>query len=191
MAVLAILIYVIVRLFLFLSPEYTLIERGSSLLLILAELFILVHGLGYVINVIKVYTKKKNKVADNDEIRGTEAGRDVLKDQPSVAVLVAARHEPKNVLEETFRAIKGLNYKNKSVYFLDDSSDNKYKKEAEELARNLDLILFRRETRHGAKAGIINDCLKDLDQKYIVIFDADQNPLPEFLNILAPLMEKN
>ena len=112
-------------------------------------------------------------------------------EEPPVAILVAARHEPKSVLENTFVMLNNLNYKNKFIYFLDDSSDAKYQKEAEELSDELGLILFRRKERHGAKAGIVNDCLKNLNHKYVAVFDADQNPLPEFLNVIIPIMEKN
>ncbi|MDD5614001.1 MAG: glycosyltransferase, partial [Candidatus Omnitrophica bacterium] len=109
---------------------------------------------------------------------------------PSVAVLVAARHEPKEVLEATLITLNAMHYKNKKIYLLDDSSIDSYKKEAEELASEFKINLFRRvKPRHGAKAGIINDCLEKLDEKYIAIFDADQNPLPEFLNALIPILE--
>ncbi|MDD5566072.1 MAG: glycosyltransferase, partial [Candidatus Omnitrophica bacterium] len=112
-------------------------------------------------------------------------------DEPPVAILVAARHEPKEVLENTFLTLRNLRYGNKVIYLLDDSSEEKYAQEAEELAREYNLQLFRRKERHGAKAGIINDCLKGLRQKYIAIFDADQNPLPDFLNAVIPILEHN
>ncbi|MDD5227117.1 MAG: glycosyltransferase family 2 protein, partial [Candidatus Omnitrophica bacterium] len=94
------------------------------------------------------------------------------------------------VLEKTFVTIQNIDYPNKKVYFLDDSLEDGYKKEAEEIARAHDLVLFRR-TRpwHGAKAGIVNDCLEILTEKYIAVFDADQNPMPDFLKVLVPLME--
>jgi cellulose synthase (UDP-forming) len=108
-----------------------------------------------------------------------------------VAILVAARHEPREVLEETFTSLINLNYDNKKIFFLDDSSDESYKREAEELADELGLVLFRREVRHGAKAGIVNDCVNTLDHKYVVIFDADQTPLPDFVKTLVPIMESD
>ncbi|MBU9889949.1 MAG: glycosyltransferase, partial [Candidatus Omnitrophica bacterium] len=81
-------------------------------------------------------------------------------------------------------------YGNKRVYLLDDNTDPGYQKEAEELAREQGVILFRRtKPWHGAKAGIVNDCLERITEKYVVIFDADQNPLPDFLKVLVPLME--
>ncbi|UCD14931.1 MAG: glycosyltransferase, partial [Candidatus Omnitrophota bacterium] len=147
------------------------------------ELFLIIHALGYVINVFRIFLKQNDSTSPTVDAE--------LKSQPPVAVLVAARHEPKEVLEETFITINNMNYKNKQVYFLDDSSDENYKKDADALSEELSLVLFRRKERHGAKAGIINDCLKTLTQKYVVVFDADQNPLPDFLNILIPIMENN
>jgi len=181
LALIASLVYIIIRTTLFLFSEYTGIEKFFSILLISGEGFVLIHGLGYVFNIIRVFLKPKEEILTYS----------MPEEEPSVAILVAARHEPKKVLENTFRALNNINYKNKHIYFLDDSSDEKYKKEAEELAKDYNLILFRRNLRHGAKAGIINDCLKDLTHEYIAIFDADQNPLPEFLNVLIPIMKND
>ncbi len=108
---------------------------------------------------------------------------------PSVAVLMPARHEPYAVLEQTLICLQNLDYADKTLYFLDDSSDETYRREAEALAVTYGARLFRRTDRHGAKAGIINDCLQTLDQDYVVIFDADQNPAPDFLKIVVPVME--
>jgi len=184
-ALISIMVYFVARSILFAYSDYTKIEKLIALMLICAEFFILIHSVGYAINILKVCQKKSgqdNGIIPEEPLKGEE---------PSVAILVAARHEPREVLEETFITLSNLNYNNKSIYFLDDSSEEKYKKEAETLADELGLILFRREKRHGAKAGIINDCLKGLDHKYIAVFDADQTPLPEFLNKLIPILENN
>jgi len=96
------------------------------------------------------------------------------------------------VLAKTFITVNNLEYKNKRVYFLDDSIKEEYHKEAEELAREYHLTLFRRtKPWHGAKAGIINDFLEQMTEKYVVIFDADSNPMPDFLGPLVPIMEAN
>lgn len=170
-------IYMSVRiLFLFLLTGYNPVEMAFAVLLILSELFVLIHGIGYIINIFR--SRKKTEFA----------GLRKMEIEPKVAILVASRHEPRWILENTFISIKNLNYKNKDVYFLDDSSDENYKREADGLASELGLIIFRRDKRRGAKAGIINDCLKGLDHEYIAIFDADQNPLPEFLNSIIPIL---
>ena len=179
--ILAILVYLVVRTTLFLFVEYSWVEKFFAVILIFGEFFVLLHGLGYALNVLRVFRKAP------DEPRKYAAPAE----EPSVAILVAARHEPKEVLENTFITLRNLSYGNKEIYFLDDSSEARYKREAEELANNYDLRLFRRGERHGAKAGIVNDCLKTLTQKYVAIFDADQNPMPNFLNVLVPVMEQN
>jgi cellulose synthase (UDP-forming) len=180
-AAIAVTVYAVVRTMLFLYSDYTGVEKITAALLICGELFVLVHGFGYVLNIIQVLTKPVS-------FRAKAAP---LAEEPPVAILVAARHEPKAVLDETFATLTNMKYKNKRVYFLDDSSDEQYKREAEELAKEYGLQLFRRAERHGAKAGIVNDCLKTLTEKYVSIFDADQNPLPDFLNVLIPILEAN
>jgi cellulose synthase (UDP-forming) len=185
MSVLAIVVYVIVRSVFFGYANYSGTDKIASLLLLLGEFFIIFHGIGYVMNVARAYNAKKLQ-EESDETAHTHMG-----EEPSVAVIVAARHEPRQVLEDTFISIVNLNYKNKKVYFLDDSSDEKYKNEADEIGHELGLKMFRREERHGAKAGTINDCLKTLDCEYVAVFDADQCPLPEFLNRVIPIMESD
>lgn len=164
------------------SAGYSNIEIIVSFLLLFSETFLLTHAIGYGRHLIQTINIKKEEdifIPSSEEI-------------PSVAILVAARHEPKEVLEQTFRSITNIRYPNKKIYFLDDSSEEKYKKEAEELCENFGLTLFRRTERHGAKAGIINDCLKQvLTEKYIAIFDADQNPVPSFLNPIIRILEYN
>ena len=183
LAVIVILVYIVVRTTLFLFYTYTPIEKLFAIMLIFGEFFVLLHTLGYIFDIFKVFRKENRVYEENLRKKG--------KNEPFVAILVAARHEPKEVLKNTFITINAINYKNKQVYLLDDSSLAEYQKEADELAQEFDLKLFRREVRRGAKAGIVNDCLKTLDQKYVAIFDADQNPMPDFLNPLIPIMEHN
>lgn len=174
-----IIVYGVVRTTLFFYSAYSGVEKIFALMLVSGELFVLMHGLGYALNIIQALTRPE--VAEGAGIS--------QKGEPWVAILVAARHEPREVLESTFITINNIRYKNKNVYFLDDSSEPRYKREAEELAEQYGLRLFRRDKRRGAKAGIINDCVKTLTEQYISIFDADQNPMPEFLNALVPMLE--
>ncbi|HNX91583.1 MAG TPA: glycosyltransferase, partial [Candidatus Omnitrophota bacterium] len=175
--VIAILVYVIMRTVTFLMAEYGPIDKAMAIILIAGEFFILLHSIGYALDVGRAVRREEKTYPD------------LPAQKPSVAILVAARHEPKEVLAKTFITLINLNYPNKTVYFLDDSSDEEYLREAEEICREYGLRLYRRKERHGAKAGIINDCLKMLSDKYVAIFDADQNPMPEFLNALIPILE--
>jgi len=181
LTIVSIIVYIIVRTTLLFFADYSTLERIMAIVLIVGELFVIIHGLGYVLNISRILRKKDNK----------ETEKYILQEEPSVAILVAARHEPKEILTETFTTLCNLNYKNKAIYFLDDSSDESYIKEADEVGTQCNINIFRRKARHGAKAGIVNDCLKTLKQEYVAIFDADQNPIPEFLNVVIPFLENN
>lgn len=150
-----------------------------AIALLLTEAFVVFQSMAYALDFSSALGAKEPLRADMGDWSGA----------PKVAVLMPARHEPYGVLENTLLCLKNLDYPNKEIYFLDDSSDERYRREAEELAATHGVRLFRRKDRHGAKAGIVNDCAKGLDAKYLVIFDADQNPLPGFLKALVPIME--
>ena len=157
---------------------------GSSIiaiLLLLTEAFVMFQSLVYARN---FYSALNAKALPRVVVEDWAAA-------PTVAILMPARHEPYDVLERTLLCLKNIDYPNKTIYFLDDSSDNRFLKEAEELATTYGIRLFRRDRRHGAKAGIVNDCVSALQDDYIVIFDADQNPTPGFLKDLVPIMLAN
>ena len=186
LCIVSITVYLIVRIILCGYSGYTGIDKACSLLLLGTEIFILLHTVGYFINILRSYNLKEPTWA------GSSWPKDTIRNTPLVAIIVAARHEPKKVLEETFISLINISYANKEIYFLDDSSDEKYKREAEALTQELHIHLFRREPRHGAKAGIINDFLKKLQKaQYIAIFDADQCPFPDFLERVLPILENN
>ncbi len=173
-------VYWTVRVILVGEADYNGFDVVITLALLLAESFLLLHAFGYLLSVLRSLRRRRPLPAA------------VLKepdDFPEVDVLVAARHEPREILERTLTALVGMSYPNKTIWLLDDSSEAKYNREAEELAKQFGVRLFRREVRHGAKAGIINDCLPKLTGKYIAFLDADQCPMRFFLNRIVPLLE--
>lgn len=184
-AIMAIVIYVVARTVIFGYASYSGFDKAAGLFLLLSELFVILHGVGYLLNIYRAYGEKQRLEILN------ELAHNKMSKEPPVAILVAARHEPRSVLEDTFQSIRALKYRNKQIFFLDDSSDHSFRKEAEEISEKYGLRLFRRDIRHGNKAGIINDCLDILDHKYVVLFDSDQCPLPEFLNRVIPIMEND
>jgi cellulose synthase (UDP-forming) len=187
LAILAAMTYLIVRGVLLERAKYSVVDGIFAVFILLAEAFVLFHGIGYAIAILWSKKKAQNISAMSRGLHLVDA-----REEPSIAIITAARHEPKEVLAETFITVNNIEYKNKRVYFLDDSIKEEYHKEAEELAREHHLTLFRRtKPWHGAKAGIINDFLEQMTEKYLVIFDADSNPMPDFLNPLVPIMEAN
>ncbi|HBB67394.1 MAG: hypothetical protein A2X28_07190 [Elusimicrobia bacterium GWA2_56_46] len=177
----AVCLYFVARVIIFSYSYYSPVEKLFGILLLTGETYMLVHALGYMINVFNI--RGRELTAPRAEIRQGE--------EPWVAVVVAARHEPKEILEETIITFRNLDYPNKNIYFLDDSSDQRYKEEADGLAARHGIKIFRREERRGAKAGIVNAFMAGMPEKYLAIFDADQNPMPDFLDELLPYLEAN
>ena len=178
-AAIAICVYFVARVVIFSYSEYSALERLFGLFLLAGESYMLLHAFGYMMNTFALTTPRA-------------APRRVTPkpgEEPAVAIVVAARHEPKEVLESTIITFRNVDYPRKTIYFLDDSSDQSYKDEADALALAHGITVFRRTERHGAKAGIVNDFLRGMPEKYIAIFDADQNPMPDFLNDIIPLLE--
>lgn len=181
-AMIAMAVYLMVRVVLIMRADYSGFDVPVTIALLFAEGFVIAHAMGYMLSIIRAVGKPRGV---NAAILSAPA------DCPNVDVLVPARHEPREVLEKTLTALAGMTYPNKTIWLLDDSSDPAFMNEAEELAREYGAKLFRRDERHGAKAGIINDCLKNLEGEYVAIFDADQRPMPFFLNRLVPLLVAN
>ena len=174
------IVYFVLRAAFVSYAKYGALEKTLGILFLLAEGYVLFHAFGFYTGIYRL-NRAKNKEPEIKE----------LSEFPHVSILVPARHEPKNVLEDTITSCYNLSYPSKTIILLDDSSEQKYKDEAEEIANKFNCRLFRREDRHGAKAGVINDCLKTVNDKYIVVFDADQNPIDGFLKSTIAIMESD
>lgn len=182
LAVVTLAVYLLTRTVYMAMAGYGTVDRAFGWCLLLAEGFVLIHAVGFALNIFFI----------SGETQAPAPGPVAPGREPPVAVAVAARHEPQAVLERTFTTLRLLDYPNKKVYLLDDSSEERYQKEADELGRRLGFEVYRREPRHGAKAGIVNDAIETLFQaKYLALFDADQNPMPDFLSRLVPILESD
>ena len=211
------IVYLTVRLFLMITASYFWYDKFLGSILLFAEFFIIVQGIGYLTEVIRVFLKYEKPQEDRPEVPK-------LKTKPYVAILIPSYNEPLSVIEETLVGSYNLTYKNKRIFLLDDTRYDlsahdkkllKYKKDIEELCQKYNISLFRHKW-HGAKAGVINDFLKFANgdknsefyfksyeknasvrkqvlslPKYIVIFDADQNPFPDFVEPLVALSEND
>ncbi len=175
----AICLYFVARVIILSFSDYTPVEKFFGLLLLAGETFMLAHALGYMVNVFNLRGAERAAPRIVPE-KGAE---------PWVAVIVAARHEPRDILESTLITFRNLNYPHKNIYLLDDSSDRRFQEEADELGRLHGVTVFRRDARHGAKAGIVNDFIAGMGEKYLAVFDADQNPMPDFLDEIIPFLE--
>lgn len=99
------------------------------------------------------------------------------------AVFITVCGEPAEIIEETVIAAKQMNYPNFSIYILNDGkvANRDNWREAEEIAKRHGIECITRTVPGGAKAGNINNALKQTNEPFVVVFDADHVPYPQFL----------
>jgi len=76
--------------------------------------------------------------------------------------------------ENALKSILQLNYESKTVYILDDSTDNSVRNQIDNFANKYGVKVLRRKERKGWKAGAINNALEKVDADYIVLADSDE-----------------
>lgn len=103
--------------------------------------------------------------------------------QPSVAIYITVCGEPEDVVEETLKAVLAIDYPRFSVYILNDGfvANRENWREAVALAEKYKVTCITREQPGGAKAGNINNALKQTKEPFVAIFDADHVPKTSFL----------
>jgi cellulose synthase (UDP-forming) len=96
---------------------------------------------------------------------------------PSVDIFIPTYNEPDFILKRTIIGCQALDYRNKTIYLLDDTRRPEIKQLAETLNCN---YLTRQDNRH-AKAGNLNNALIQTNGELVVVFDADFVPTTNFL----------
>ncbi len=171
-------VYLIVRVGLTITDaDYTAADAVMAALLLGAEVFLCMHGLGYFFNVMKAGRRHQT-------LEPIVFAKHV--DEP-VAVLVAAFNESEQVLEDTLASIRAVDYP-VHVYLLDDSTKPEYIEGARRVSRKYGAQLFHRTHRIGYKAGAINEVIPQLSEKYIALLDADQRPCESWLKEVVAYM---
>lgn len=113
--------------------------------------------------------------------------------RPGVDVFITVAGEPVEIVAETVKAAKEMEYPNFQVYILNDGyvakKDNW--QEIENLAHLLGVGCITRRQEGGAKAGNINHAIvrtteRNTPKPLIAIFDADHVPHKDFLEKTVP-----
>lgn len=102
--------------------------------------------------------------------------------QPSVDVFICTYNEPLHIVRRTASGAKAIDYPNKKVYILDDGKRDAISK----LAIELDVGYIIRPDNRNAKAGNINNALKETSGELVLILDADHIPCRTILNKITP-----
>lgn len=133
-------------------------------LLVGAEMFNIVQAMGF------WYTISTQQWIDT-------TAKSFARSTETVDIYVTVYGEPVEVVERTVAAAMRIRHPRKAVWVLDDGK----MPQIEEMARRLGTgYLIRRDNR-GAKAGNLNEAMKRTNGEFVVIFDADHVPVPEFL----------
>jgi cellulose synthase (UDP-forming) len=175
----AMVLYVAVRVTTLWHEGYTWADAVVAALLLAAEAFLMLHGIGYFVSVVKAARR------DAATIPRSFAPAVAV----PVAVLVCAYNEAEAVLDETLAAVRAMDYPLINVYLLDDSTNEECRVAARRLATRYNATLRARRTRDGYKAGAINDVVPELTEKYVAILDADQRPVQGWLKDVVPMLE--
>ena len=106
--------------------------------------------------------------------------------RPSVDIFLPVCGEPLAVLRRTWEAVAALDYIPYTPYVLDDKGNP----EVEKLAREFGFTyLSRRNRGYLKKAGNLRYAFARTNGEFIVIFDADFAPTPEFLTNTLPYLQ--
>src|SRR5262245_58278423 len=97
----------------------------------------------------------------------------------TVDVFVPTYNEDVGILRATLEACVRMDYPHRT-YVLDDGR----RPEVEALARELGVVYMTRPDNKHAKAGNLNHAFAKTDGEFIVIFDADHVPEPNFITKL-------
>jgi len=100
----------------------------------------------------------------------------------TIDIFITTYNEPIEIVAETARAAREINYPH-LTWILDDGARDEMRKVAEELGvgyitRSEE---WRNQPRH-AKAGNVNNALMQTSGEFILILDSDQVPLPDLLD---------
>lgn len=104
---------------------------------------------------------------------------------PEVDVFVATYNEPVELLYKTINGCVNMDYPDKSkvhIYICDDSD----RPEMKALARQMNVNHLGRKNGKDAKAGNLNNALRNSKSPLVVTFDADMIPMHDFLTTCVP-----
>jgi cellulose synthase (UDP-forming) len=103
--------------------------------------------------------------------------------QPSIDIFLPICGEDLKILNNTWEGVSKMDYGNYNVYVLDDKGDADAKALAEAYKFN---YLSRENKGEAKKAGNLKFGFQNTNSEFIVVFDADFRPKPEFIKHLLP-----
>lgn len=168
--VVASIIYLVWRIFFTLPFEYGALSLVFGILLLVCE------GLG----ILEMVTNILNRRYELPEM--PQIPEHMF---PSVDVLIATHNEDAELLYKTINGCRFMKYPDKSkvhIYVCDDND----RPEIYELAKEMGVGYFGLSGNTEAKAGNLNNALRQTSSELVVTFDADMIPTSDFLLETVP-----
>ena len=132
--------------------------------------------------VLQLTVKNRDREADRYSLAMKESGYN-----PSVDILIPTYNEPDFILKRTIIGCQAIDYQNKQIYILDDTK----RKSVKQLAKELGCHYITRPNNAFAKAGNLNNALKQTSGELVVVFDADFIPTTNFLERTVGFFQKD
>ncbi len=171
LALLVTIIYVVWRIFFTMPLNFGFIDMFFAILLLVAEIMGFIESFGYLFGDLNSVMPEKPEVN--------------ISDYPDVDVFIATYNEEVNLLRKTVNGCLNMDYPDKSKVHIFICDDND-RKEMADLAEEMGVGYFRRDTHRGAKAGNLNNALAHTNSPYVVTFDADMIPMHDYLMTVVP-----
>lgn len=157
---------------------YTLPQDAGVLSLIFSSALLIAEFSGFLENAVFYFT-----LWNNDKVQVPVVNED--QEWPDVDIFIATYNEPIDLLYKTLNACAHLNYPDKTkvhVYLCDDG----HRETAAALAHQFGFEHISRNDNAHAKAGNLNNALKQTRSALIVTLDADMIPRSNFLIRTVP-----
>lgn len=159
-------VYLVWRALFTIPFEYGLVSVIAGMSLFLVEFLGMLEALVHYYNMYTVESHPLPKIPDNMF--------------PDVDVFITTYNEPEEILFKTVNGCKHMRYPDQNkvhIYLCDDGR----RAAVRELAEKMGVGYLCRNDNSHAKAGNLNNALKQTTSPYIVTFDADMIPRQEFL----------
>lgn len=173
-ALISTIIYIIFRIFYTLPQEFDY-SLFFALIVLITETIDAIFFSIYTLNIL---------VINNDIPKKPKL---LIKDYPELDIFIATINEDKDLLEETIKHVKAMDYPDKKklhIYLCDDGNRNTIRK----LCKIQKINYITRNNNVDAKAGNYNNAINKTKSPYIVVFDADMKPSKDFLLKTVPYL---
>ncbi len=170
---------------------FLLLNANSALAYVIAISFTFLALISSGFNIMTSYSYYRS-VYYNRYLQRINDGLRPMRGRPTVAIVMPVFNEDPGMVERNLSKLKGMNYDagKLAFYLLDDSSDAGVAREVERIGKRYGAICMHRQGRSGFKAGALNEMLKRSKEKFLAIFDADEELVDaNFLLDLLPYFQ--